>query len=147
MSAARTNVRLRRVYDAPEPGDGFRVLVDRLWPRGLSKAAARVDLWMKEVAPSTDLRRWYHADLTRWAEFRRRYKAELSDRHGRARAALDELRAIVREHSSPPARGRKGGTGGQGVTLVYGAKDAEQNHARVLREVLLRRTGRGRSRG
>ena len=79
MSTARDQVRLKRVYDDPEPGDGFRVLVDRLWPRGLTKSAARVDLWMKEVAPSKDLRRWYHADLTRWAEFRRRYRAELAD--------------------------------------------------------------------
>lgn len=144
MSTARDQVRLKRVYDDPEPGDGFRVLVDRLWPRGLTKSAARVDLWMKEVAPSTDLRRWYHADLSRWADFRKRYKAELIDRQGPAHAALAELRALVLEHSSSPTRGGKGRAGKQGVTLVYGTKDAEQNHALVLREVLLRRAGRGR---
>jgi len=141
MTAASEAVRLKRVYDDPEPGDGFRVLVDRLWPRGLSKEHARVDLWLKEVAPSTDLRRWYHADLSRWAEFRRRYRVELADRSGPARAALDELRALVREHAASHARRAKDKSRGRGVTLVYGAKDAEQNHALVLREVLLRRLG------
>lgn len=127
MTAQRDTVRLRRAYDDPEPGDGFRVLIDRLWPRGLTKAHARIDLWMKDVAPSTDLRRWYHADLTRWPEFRKRYKAELTAHDGPAHAAFAELRAIVREHTK---RGKKG------VTLVYGARDAEQNHAIVLRDVL-----------
>lgn len=144
MTAARETVRLKRVYDDPEPADGFRVLVDRLWPRGLSKEHARVDLWLKAVAPSTDLRRWYHADLSRWAEFRKRYKAELTDRAGPARAALDELRALVLDHAPSRARRAKGKPGGRGVTLVYGAKDAEQNHALVLREVLMRRLGGGR---
>ncbi len=120
---APARVRLKRVYDEPAPGDGFRVLVDRLWPRGLSKETARVDLWMKEAAPSTGLRRWYHADLTRWPEFRERYKAELADN-----PALDELRSIVREHAK---------RGGKGVTLLYGAKDTERNHAIVLRDALL----------
>ncbi len=123
MSTARDKVRLKRVYDAPAPGDGFRVLVDRLWPRGLSKEKASVDLWMKEVAPSTELRRWYHKDLTRWPEFRARYKAELTDS-----PILAELRATVREHAR---------RGGKGVTLLYGTKDAEQNHAILLREALL----------
>ncbi|MBL8761863.1 MAG: DUF488 family protein [Planctomycetes bacterium] len=140
MSTARDQVRLKRVYDDPEPGDGFRVLVDRLWPRGLTKSAARVDLWMKEVAPSTDLRRWYHADLTRWAEFRRRYRAELADRASPAHVALGELRALVLAHAPSPTRGGKGRAGKQGVTLVYGAKNAEQNHALVLREVLISRS-------
>ena len=144
MSTARDQVRLKRVYDDPQPGDGYRVLVDRLWPRGLTKAAARVDLWMKEVAPSMDLRRWYHADLSRWADFRKRYKAELADRQGPAHAALGGLRALMLAHASSPTRSGKGKAGGRGVTLVYGAKDAEQNHALVLREVLMRRAGRGR---
>lgn len=133
MTVARPlagTVRLKRIYDAPTPADGYRVLVDRLWPRGLSKGAADVDLWLKEAAPSTELRRWYHADLTRWPEFRKRYKAELAAPDN---AALKELRAIVREHAK---------RGGKGVTLLYGARDTEQNHAIVLREALLGRTAR-----
>lgn len=131
MTARRTAVRLKRVYETPAAGDGYRILVDRLWPRGLTKAAARVDLWMKDVAPSADLRRWYHADLDRWPEFRRRYKAELA-----AGAALEELRAIIRERSR--------GDGG-GVTLVFGARDPERNHALVLLEALSARERRGKA--
>ncbi|MFO0836160.1 MAG: DUF488 family protein [Phycisphaerales bacterium] len=132
MSARRTAVRLKRVYETPAAGDGYRILVDRLWPRGLTKAAARVDLWMKDVAPSADLRRWFHADLDRWPEFRRRYKAELA-----AGAALEELRAIIRERSR-----REGG----GVTLVFGARDPERNHALLLLEALSARGRRGDAR-
>ncbi|MGD9791174.1 MAG: DUF488 domain-containing protein [Phycisphaerales bacterium] len=131
MSARRTAVRLKRVYETPAAGDGYRILVDRLWPRGLTKAAARVDLWMKDVAPSADLRRWFHADLDRWPEFCRRYKAELA-----AGAALEELRAIIRERSR-----REGG----GVTLVFGARDPERNHALVLLEALGARGRRGKA--
>lgn len=152
-------VRLKRVYEEPAPEDGFRVLVDRLWPRGLSKAAAEVDLWMKEAAPSTDLRKWYHQDLARWPEFRRRYLAELADPDN---PALGELRAIVRAHAGGERTGKgqdakadgaaeagagrasasrgtkRAGDGLRGVvTLVYGAKDEAQNHAIVLREALL----------
>lgn len=131
MGASRRTVRLKRVYDPPDPGDGFRVLVDRLWPRGVSKAKAGVDLWMKDAAPSAELRKWYHKDLTRWPEFNKRYKAELADN-----PALDDLRRIVREH---------GASGGGGVTLLYGAKDTVQNHAIVLREMLLTRRPARRS--
>ncbi|KAA0217038.1 MAG: DUF488 family protein [Leptolyngbya sp. PLA3] len=146
MSAARDKVRLKRVYDDPAPEDGFRVLVDRLWPRGLSKARAGVDLWMKEAAPSPELRQWYHRDLTRWAEFRRRYRAELADP---ANPALADLRAIVRAHTGRGGKtgaSAKAGAGrGKGsdaaargaVTLLYGAKDEVQNHAIVLLEALL----------
>lgn len=130
MTTPRTKVRLKRVYDAPAPNDGYRILVDRLWPRGLSKPAARVDLWMKDAAPSTQLRRWYHTDLSRWPEFRARYRAELADPENPALAAL---RAIVREHTK---------RGGQGVTLLYAAADVEQNHAIVLRDLLHRRGSR-----
>lgn len=122
MRDAQARVRIKRVYEAAMPEDGYRVLVDRLWPRGLTKQAAGVDLWMKEVAPSTELRRWYHKDLTQWNAFRDRYVAELAEH-----PALEELRAIVREHA---------GEGRRGVTLLYGARDAGQNHAIVLREVL-----------
>lgn len=131
MKSVADKVRLRRVYDAPDPADGFRVLVDRLWPRGLTKQAACVDVWLKDVAPSTDLRRWYHADLARWPEFRRRYKAELA-----RNPALDGLRTVVRQHT------KRGGGGGGRVTLVYGAKDEVQNHAIVLRDALVTRMKR-----
>jgi len=123
MSQLGGKVRIKRVYEAPERGDGFRVLVDRLWPRGLTREEAAVDLWLKEVGPTTALRRWFHKDAARWPEFRQKYQAELA-----GNPALDELRALVREHAR---------RGGQGVTLVYGAKTPDRNHALVLREVLL----------
>ena len=110
-------VRLKRVYDPVASADGYRVLVDRLWPRGLRKADAHVDLWLKAVAPSPTLRRWFHADQAgRWRDFRERYQQELA-----ANPALSDLRAIV-------AR--------QPATLVYAAKDPDHNHARVLADVL-----------
>ena len=110
---------IKRVYDPPAPDDGRRILVDRLWPRGLTKERARVDEWLKEIAPSTELRRWFHTDPSRWAEFRSRYRHELS---GNA-DAVGHLRALAR-------KGR--------VTLLYGARDPERNHAIVLMEYLQR---------
>jgi uncharacterized protein YeaO (DUF488 family) len=112
------HLKLKRVYEPAGPEDGTRVLVDRLWPRGLSKAEAAVDRWLKEIAPSTELRRWFGHDPTRWPEFRRRYTAEL--RHHAAE--LDEIRALAREGA---------------VTLVYGARDETHNDAVVLMDVLL----------
>jgi len=113
-----TAVLIKRVYEPPSPRVGVRVLVDRLWPRGLSKSDAGVDRWMREVAPSTKLRRWFGHDPTRWREFRRRYRAEL-----RGKAELvEELRRIVRARR---------------LTLVYSARDERHNQAVVLREVLL----------
>ena len=108
-------VRVRRVYDAPDPADGQRVLVDRLWPRGLSKGAAAVDEWVKAVAPSDGLRRWYGHDPERFEEFRRRYAAELRDpeRSG----ALTHLHELA--HSGP-------------VTLLTATKDVEHSQAAVL---------------
>jgi len=82
---------LKRAYDPPSPGDGTRVLVERLWPRGLSKERAAVDLWLKEVAPSPDLRRWYGHDADKWPEFQRRYREELRAR----KAELDQLRRLA----------------------------------------------------
>jgi len=122
------NVRLKRAYEPPHADDGARILVDRLWPRGVTKAAASVDRWMKDLAPSAELRQWFGHDPARWNEFRRRYAAEM-----RARPELlDELRALARNGV---------------VTLVYAARDEEHNDAVVLRDVLLRRatTRPGRS--
>jgi len=112
-------VRVRRVYDPPEPADGFRVLVDRLWPRGLTKEAARVDLWARELAPSHGLRRWFGHDPSRWEEFRRRYREELQ--RPEVQEALAEL----------VKRARAGN-----VTLLFGARDERHNNAVVLAEVL-----------
>ena len=111
------DVQLKRAYDAPSATDGTRVLVDRLWPRGLRKADAAIDEWLKDVAPSHELRRWFGHDPARWTEFRRRYKAELS----RNEAAVEALRALARQ-------GR--------LTLVYSAHDAAHNQAVVLKDVL-----------
>jgi len=111
--------RIKRVYDPPSPADGARILVDRLWPRGLKKAEARIDRWMKEVAPSTALRTWFGHEPARFAEFRKRYAAEMA-----GNPALAELRKLGR---------------GKTVTLLYGARDPQQNQAAVLLELLRRR--------
>ena len=119
---ARSNrtfdIRIKRAYLPPASRDGARILVDRIWPRGLRKGEAAIERWMKEVAPSTALRRWYGHDPARWEMFRQRYRAELK---GKA-AILDELRTIAGESS---------------LTLVYSARDEQHNQAVVLREVLL----------
>jgi len=112
-------VQLKRVYDAPSGDDGYRVLVDRLWPRGLSRASADVDLWLKEVAPSPDLRKWFDHREDRFAAFADRYDAELD-----GNPAVDELRDVVASHPT--------------VTLLYGAKDPAVNHAVVLADHLRR---------
>lgn len=121
-SVRASNVRLKRAYEAPLPEDGHRILIDRLWPRGVSKSEARLDEWVKQVAPSTELRTWFGHDLRRWDEFRRRYRAELKER---AAPELRELRRLARK-----------GT----ITLVYSAKDEIHNDAVVLRNVLLGRS-------
>jgi DNA-3-methyladenine glycosylase len=110
---------IKRVYDAPSADDGFRVLVDRLWPRGVSKAKARLDLWLKEVAPSADLRTWFGHDPERFDSFREKYEAELA-----GSAEVAQLHALEAEHGK--------------VTLLYGAHDPEHNQAVVLRAYLLR---------
>jgi len=111
--------RLKRAYEAVDASDGTRVLVDRLWPRGLSKAEAHVDLWLKEVAPSAELRKWYGHDPQRFDEFRRRYLVELQDEA--VRQALKQLRDLARR-----------GT----VTLLVGARDSEHSDGAVLLELL-----------
>lgn len=114
------SVQVKSVRERPERRDGRRVLVDRLWPRGLTKEAAAVDLWLRDVAPSTELRKWFHHETQKWSEFRERYEKEL-----RANTdAVVQLRDVVRTHA---------------VTLVYGAKDEEHNQAAVLRDFLARR--------
>lgn len=113
------NIRIKRVYEPPEKEDGTRILVDRLWPRGLTKAKADVHLWLKEIAPSTELRKWFGHDADKWAEFKTRYRAELKGN--------DEQVALLKEKI-------KNGV----VTLVYGAKDEAHNEAVVLQEFLRR---------
>ena len=113
----RPEVKLKRVYEAPHKDDGTRILVDRLWPRGLTKEKAKVDLWLKEIAPSTELRKWFGHDPKKWRGFCSRYRTELKQ-HG------DELRLIKRK--------AKEGT----VTLIYGARDQEHNEAVVLKQLL-----------
>lgn len=108
---------MKRVYDDPSPDDGARVLVDRLWPRGVSKEQLRLDRWCKEVAPSSELRRWFHHDAGRFDEFERRYRAELVDN-----PQVAELAAL--------------GAGERRLTLLYSARDPEHNQALVLRDVL-----------
>lgn len=110
-------VALKRVYEPPSPADGTRILVDRLWPRGLSKEKARIDLWLKEIAPTTELRRWFDHDPAKWDEFQRRYRTELDANVD----AVSELKAAL---SDGPA------------TLVYGAKDEAHNDAVVLADYL-----------
>ncbi|MEO1584704.1 MAG: DUF488 family protein [Planctomycetota bacterium] len=107
---------IKRIYDDPAPTDGFRVLVDRLWPRGIPKDSAEIDEWAKDAAPSSDLRKAYHADEITFAEFSNRYRQELDQ--GGAQPLIDRVSA------------------GEAVTLVYAARDTEQNHAMVLRDYI-----------
>jgi uncharacterized protein YeaO (DUF488 family) len=111
-------IRIARIYETPRKGEGWRVLVDRLWPRGMKKEAARIDDWMKEIAPSDALRKWFDHKPERWLEFQKTYRAELS----RKRDLIGKLREAEKEHGT--------------VTLLFGAKDDERNQAVVLRDVL-----------
>ena len=113
----RHKLKLKRVYEAPLKDDGTRILVDRLWPRGLSKEKAKVDLWLKEIAPSTELRKWFGHDPKKWRNFRERYHTELKHH-------TDQLKLLKSK--------AKEGT----VTLIYGARDQEHNEALVLKEFL-----------
>ncbi len=117
---------LKRAYEPSDSSDGFRILVDRLWPRGISKDAAHIDLWLKEVAPSTNLRTWFGHDPSKWKEFRDRYFVELGDNPEAIVALTEHVR-----HGD--------------VTLVYGAKDEEHNQAVVLKEYLEKSGKRSRS--
>jgi len=109
---------IKRVYEAPEKSDGYRILIDRLWPRGLSKEKAKVDLWLKEIAPSTELRKWFNHDPEKWPAFEKKYTAEVKNN----KASFDILKAKIKEGK---------------VTLVYGAKEERYNDAVVLQKLLL----------
>ncbi len=111
------DIQIKRIYEPPSEDDGQRVLVDRLWPRGMSKEKAQLDQWAKELAPSTELRKWSGHDPDKWEEFRERYISELQDKSDEVQAFLDGLE-------------------GDKVTLLYGARDEEHNQAVVLAEYL-----------
>lgn len=114
---AVASIRIKRIYEEPAASDGLRVLVDGIWPRGVSKEKAAIDLWAKEIAPSAGLRQWYGHDPRRWPEFRRRYRAELAGRAEQLRA----LRDLSRRRR---------------LTLLFSARDADHNQAVVVKEVL-----------
>ncbi|HTK37785.1 MAG TPA: DUF488 domain-containing protein [Pyrinomonadaceae bacterium] len=109
------SIKLKRAYEKPEKGDGFRILVERLWPRGVTKEKAEIDLWMKDIAPSSELRKWYGHDVEKWPEFKKRYKQELKDN----KELVAELKSRVKKDN---------------VTFVYAAKDEEHNSAVVLKD-------------
>jgi uncharacterized protein YeaO (DUF488 family) len=111
-------IQIKRAYDAPAKTDGIRILVDRLWPRGITKEKAAIEEWAKDLAPSTELRQWFHHETPHWPEFERRYKAEL--RHNQE--AVEAFREQYREAKH--------------LTLIYGAKDEQHNHAVVLKDYL-----------
>ena len=113
-------IAIKRVYDLPSPQDGTRVLVDRLWPRGISKDAAALDAWLKDVAPSDELRKWYHAHPQQWSKFRERYLKELSSE--KAEDALRQLYAMHDPHRQ--------------LTLLFGSRNLDRNNATVLKELM-----------
>ena len=114
-----SNVKLKRAYDAPTADDGARILIDRLWPRGVTKERAAIDQWMKDISPSTELRKWFGHDPARWDEFRRRYAQEVRKNSD----LLDQLRSLARHGP---------------ITLVYSAHDEKHNDAVELRQLILR---------
>lgn len=110
-----SKIKIKRVYEPAEPSDGFRVLVDRLWPRGIKKENARVDIWLKEIAPTTELRKWFNHEPGKWTEFRKLYTKEL-----KKSAAVTELKQYLKENKQ--------------VTFLYSARDEEHNQAVALKE-------------
>ena len=120
MAVGGTRVKVKRVYEKPSRSDGTRVLVDRLWPRGLTKDRAKIDAWLREIAPSNHLRRWFHSHPTEWSSFRRRYLKELSCPE--ATSALDELYRLVH--------------GKKQLTLLFASRNEEHNNAVVLKDLL-----------
>jgi len=116
------NIKIKRVYEQPDKDDGVRILVDRLWPRGLTKEKASVDLWLKEIAPSTELRKWFAHDPNKWKSFRGRYETEI--RHN------DDLIKVIKVIKGKAREGT--------ITLIYAARDEKHNEALVLKEFLER---------
>jgi len=114
MKDKRIEIRIKRVYEEPEESDGRRILVDRLWARGLSREQAKVDVWVKEIAPSTELRRWYGHDPDKWAEFKRRYAAELKTKPSQIEEIVGEIKAGI-------------------VTFLYSSKEEQLNNAVALK--------------
>ncbi len=113
----KINIKLKRAYEHADPSDGIRILVERLWPRGVTKTAAAINHWFKEIAPSPELRKWFDHRPERWSEFRKRYRTELTQNHQR----VAELRAICLKHT---------------VTFVFAARDTARNGAVVLKKYL-----------
>ncbi len=111
-------IKLKRIYEKYNKDDGYRILVDRLWPRGISKERAKLDLWFKDIAPSTDLRKWFNHDIPKWSEFKKKYRAELKVN----KVNVDFLKQVVQKKKI--------------ITLLYGAKDEIHNEAVVLEELL-----------
>ncbi|MDD3556770.1 MAG: DUF488 family protein [Proteiniphilum sp.] len=110
--------RIKRIYETPGEDDGYRILIDRLWPRGFTKERAKVDLWLKEIAPSTELRKWYHHNPERWNEFKSRYQTELTDK----RELILQIEHLEKVHGN--------------ITLLFAAKEKEQSQAAVLLNLL-----------
>ena len=111
-------IKIERAYQPPEKSDGFRILIDRLWPRGVSKEKVKLDLWLKDVAPSNELRKWFSHDASKWQEFQEKYKAELKNKN----QILNEIKDLEKDNKT--------------LTLVYSAKDEEHNNAVVLKDVI-----------
>jgi uncharacterized protein YeaO (DUF488 family) len=114
-------IKTKRIYESPAEEDGFRILVDRLWPRGMQKEKAKIDLWLKEIAPSDDLRKWFAHDPQKWEEFKKKYAKELAEKEG----LLNEIRQIEKEKGT--------------VTLLYSARETEHNNAVALKIILEKR--------
>lgn len=111
------DLRIKRIYDPYSADDGFRILIDRLWPRGIKKEEARIDLWLKEAAPSAALRKWFNHEPEKWEQFRMKYHGELKDS-----AAVEQLLSALKKNKT--------------VTLLFGARDQKHNHALVLKQFL-----------
>lgn len=111
-------IRIKRVYEPAAKEDGYRVLVDRLWPRGMKKEAAKIDLWMKDIAPSDQLRKWFHHEAMKWPDFEKKYRTELKKKE----EWLAQLKKLEKEHGT--------------LTLLFGARDPEHNQATIIAQAL-----------